>query len=86
MYVCMYVCTCVLCCCACLCYVCKGLEAHDMMQHFLHVIQEIFDYLRFLVCMCLRYFMYVRVYARACVCVFRRVLLVLCLPVCVAEA
>ena len=50
------------------------------MQHFQHVIQEIFNYLRLLVCMCLRYC----VCARACVCacVFR---LVWCLPVWVGE-
>ena len=51
----MGVCVCV---CVCVCVyafaVCKRLEAHDIMQHFQHVIQEIFNYLRFLVCMCLR--------------------------------
>ena len=60
--------------------VCKGAEAHDIMQHFQHVIQEIFNYLRFLVCMCLRYC--VCACASLCVYVFR---LVLCLPVCVGE-
>ena len=76
----MYVCVCVCCAVVYAFAVCKGVEAHDM-QHFLH---EIFNYLRFLVCMCLRYCTCVCVHEH--VCVFRRVLLVLCLPVCVAEA
>ena len=59
----------------------KGLDAHDIMQHFQHVIQEIFNYLRFLVCMCLR----CCVCVRELVCLFRLVLLVLCLPVWVGE-
>ena len=54
--VCMYVCVCVRVCVHCAVVygfaVCKGLEAHDIMQHFQHVIQEIFIFLRFLVCMC----------------------------------
>ena len=32
--------------------VCNGVEAHNIMQHFQRVIQKIFNYLRFLVCMC----------------------------------
>ena len=43
--------------------VCYGVEAHDIVQHFYHVIQEIFNYMRIMVCMCLRYC------ARVCVCV-----------------
>ena len=72
----MCVCVCV---CVCVCYavvyvfvVFKGVEAHDIMQHFQRVIHKIFNYLRFWVCMCLRV-----------ACVRELVLVCMCVCVCV---
>ena len=66
--VCQHVCVCVCVCAVVYAFaVCKRLEAHDIMQHFQHVIQEIINYLRFL-CVCDCLIACVRVCARACVC------------------
>ena len=88
MFVCVCVCVCV-CACVRVCVwavyafaVCKRAEAHDM-HHFQHVIQEIFYYLRSLG---VYVFALLRVCAWAWACVFRFVLLVLCLPVWVGKA
>ena len=83
---CVCVCVCVrVCVCTRACVCCavlyafsvfKGVESHDIMQHFQHVILEICNYLRF-VGVCLRYNC-VGVRQLVCACVFVFMLVLCC--------